>query len=64
MTRFQLVTLTIIDGYSMVQKCRLFMDTLGTSLVPAVGSYLSTQQLIVPTIKLAEDTGGKPRVNL
>jgi hypothetical protein len=39
----------------MVQKCRLFLDTLSTSLVPPVGSYLISQQLIansIPTGKI------------
>jgi hypothetical protein len=46
-----LVALTIIDGYSMVQKCRPFLDTLGTSLGPPAGLYYSTQQLIVLTLE-------------
>jgi hypothetical protein len=49
----------------MVQKCRPFLDTLGTSLGLPAGLYLSKQQLIVPTIKLAKFAGGtRPRIDL
>jgi hypothetical protein len=64
MTRGRLVAMTFLDRYGMVQKCKTILDTLGRSLDPPVGLYLSTQQLIVPTTILDEYTGGtKPRMD-
>jgi hypothetical protein len=49
----------------MVQKCRPFLDTLGTSLGLPAGLYLSKQQLIVPTIKLPKfAVGTRARMDL
>jgi hypothetical protein len=66
MTMWQLVALTMIDGYSMVQKCRPFLDTLGTSLgPPAVGfvfEYTTTTNSA--DNKMSISTGGRPRMDL
>jgi hypothetical protein len=64
MTRGRLVAMTFLDRNGMVQKSRPILDTLGRSMGPPVGLYLSTLQLVVPTTILDAYTGGtRPRMD-
>jgi hypothetical protein len=52
--------MTFLDRYGMVQKSRPILDTLGRSLGPPIGLYLSTLQLMLPILDTLGRSLGPP----